>query len=161
MKKLFLVLFLLPLFVSGQTLNLNNNQVKLGGDTAVVIDGNLKVDTVFGYVTAPQKYQSYVALLNQSNTDAPTAFILENTTGCTISFAYVGVGTYYINSNCSTFVQNKTAVFTGDLINNTVSHDISISVTNPTQLIMKVYDGTNKGVDNYLLNTAIEIRVYP
>lgn len=38
----------------------------------------------------------YVALLNQSDTNPPTAFVGENTLGSTLTFTYDDVGSYYI-----------------------------------------------------------------
>ncbi|MEW5675497.1 hypothetical protein ABGT15_04225 [Flavobacterium enshiense] len=41
-----------------------------------------------------QKYKSYVAVINQSGTSAPTATIMENTLGGNITWTYNGVGYY-------------------------------------------------------------------
>jgi len=53
----------------------------------------------------------YVALLNQSGSSAPTATVISNTTGQTISFNYIGAGIYQCIATGTPFTVNKTAVF--------------------------------------------------
>lgn len=158
MKKLFLILAFLPLFISGQTLNLNNNQVKLGGDTSVVIDGNLKADTIFGVTELP--YKVYIALLNQTGTNAPTATVLQNTLGFDITYGYETAGVYYIYFE-DTIYSDKTVFIIG------ASTGCSRSIHNayystPTMSYLESFDFfVNDYTNGCFFNTAIEIRVYP
>ena len=55
---------------------------------------------------ATPQYKVYTALLSQSGTDAPTAIVLENTLGQTITWSYNGVGTYN-SSDITTATQNN------------------------------------------------------
>lgn len=155
MKKLFLILFLLPLFISGQTLNLNNNQVELGGDTAVVVNGNLKADTIFGVVPLP--YKVYTALLTQTNTNAPTAIVIENTLGVNVSWQYSSPGYYFAVLTVSYQTLNKTALI-GSCYSNRA--DEIFCYWSYNELTVETQRGVEP-TDGILENTTIEIRIYP
>lgn len=104
---------------------------------------------------APVSYKKYVALLNQSSTDAPVASVLENTLVSvpiwsrssdgdyllTLSDAFIGSVVLFIGA-----VDDPTSVFTfAKTSNNTISLKTKIAGT---------------GTDDLLSNTSIEIRVY-
>lgn len=65
------------------------------------------ISGISGYSGAPA-YNVYTALLTQSGTAAPTATVLENTTGATLTYTRSGDGEYEIHSDLPIFVQNKT-----------------------------------------------------
>ena len=60
-------------------------------------------------VQGQNEVKTYVALLTQSGTGAPTATVLSNTTGGTIAFTRTGVGTYLGTITGGTFPTNKTS----------------------------------------------------
>jgi len=62
-------------------------------------------------VQAGLGYTTYVALLNQTGTNAPVATILKNSTGYTYTWARVGSGEYTITASGNAFTANKTIVF--------------------------------------------------
>ena len=117
----------------------------------------------FATATSSTNYKVYTALLNQTGGNAPVATVLQNTLG-TISFTYIESGKYSVNSS-GLFTLNKTMLmitsfgkFEGGIINtyrflNTISDNIDSS------LVIYVA-GTMGGVNDILVNTPIEIRVY-
>lgn len=56
-------------------------------------------------------YKVYTALLTQSGTSAPTATVLENTLGVTLTWSYSGVGEYLATSTGFFADPNKIAIF--------------------------------------------------
>jgi len=107
-------------------------------------------------VAEVRPYKVYTALLNQSGTNAPVAIILENTLVGDIIWSYDNIGGY-IGTLTGVFANNKTAIMltaslTGIIINGKVEDINTISIG--TMSIVGTY------VNNSLVNTAIEIRVY-
>ena len=107
---------------------------------------------IFNWQKAQEKipYKVYTALLTQTGTDAPVATVLENTLG-TININYSSPGIYYVASDFL-FTLNKTAIFTGSTNNG----DIMIATQNNNSLLVL----TSIGLNDCLVNTPIEIRVY-
>ena len=106
----------------------------------------------------------YIALLSQSGTNAPTSNILDNTLG-DITFERVYRGIYNLISN-GLFALNKTRVLIGGVYNNDsngVGCFIGVRGYGLSENVMTIdttyLDGTNS--DDLLLNTSIEILVYP
>jgi len=110
---------------------------------------------------ALSRYTSYVATLTQSGTNAPVATVLENTTGQTITWAY-GLDGYYIGSYSSTFDPQKTIVLTGSspYFYQGIVVGAAVGSTNDI-IILSTKNGSSNYVNGALLNTAIEIRIYP
>lgn len=100
----------MPIPTSGKTIiyksNCNLNPVPTFGDLPIVgADNTLYIvqDTAAIYiwdgveyiVYDSRPYKSYVALISQNGTNAPTATILENTLGGTVVWSYDDVGQYH------------------------------------------------------------------
>ena len=109
-------------------------------------------------------YKTYVALLTQSGTSAPTATVLENTLGFTPVWVYVGIGGYAINH---TFDKTKTTVSIQQRIGNVLVYfDSDLGTPVLDRLVIATYLGVGQPYANggsgqsYLLNSMIEIRVY-
>lgn len=104
-------------------------------------------------------YQRYVALLSQSGTNAPTAIVLENTLGGTITFAYVTVGIYTATLT-GAFTASKTAI----LVSEFGRAAVKITRTDANSLGIRT-DGLSAGAwasaDSSITDTFVEIRVYP
>lgn len=98
-------------------------------------------------------YKKYVALLTQTDANAPVATVLENTTGQNFTFTRSDVGTYSI---AGSFVVAKTAIFMG--VPNGNIH--FATVTSATAIALGTRDSLSAPADGGLLNTAIEIRLY-
>jgi len=119
---------------------------------------NTEVNTIatLDDIVDSRPYKVYTALLNQSGTNAPVATILENTLVGDIIWSYDNIGGY-IGTLTGVFTNNKTAIMltaslTGIIINGKVEDMNTISIG--TMSIVGPY------VDNSLVNTTIEIRVY-
>lgn len=103
-------------------------------------------------------YSSYVALVSQAGTNAPTAVILSNTLSGTPTWGYSGLGAYTLTLTGAWILDktainvtqsDQTAIFTGNRVN---ANQINIDTT----------DTSTQVADNgYLNKTMIEIRVYP
>ena len=89
-------------FVSSVTL-LTNEMYKF---TFVGFGGYWKAEKL---ETKP--YKSYIALINQSGTNAPVATVIYNDTGSTFIWNYDDVGSYIATSSSPILLGNKTVVF--------------------------------------------------
>ena len=109
-------------------------------------------------------YKVYTALLTQSGANAPVATVLENTLCETISFSYVSSGYFTINTT-GEFPVNKTFFSINCVINSAVTSSESyIAILSDTLNVNTIdfitLDDTNTQINDILLNTPIEIRVY-
>lgn len=102
-------------------------------------------------------YKSYVALITQSGTAAPTAIVLENTLG-EVTFSYVAGGRYELTTD-SLFTLDKTfALITNSNLGSNAIYQSSVNT-----LRINCRDLTTSGnpyLNGALNNTSIEIRVY-
>ncbi len=100
-------------------------------------------------------YKVYVALLNQTGTDAPVATVLENTLDGVPVWGYVNVANYNATLN-GAFPSGKTFV-----IFQTGSNDLlyRFDCDRSNDNIITILN--SEGSDSELINRAIEIRVYP
>jgi len=154
--------------VSG-TINCNtflveaNANISCDFDT-VVWRTSCNIETVgaFNYVKiTPWEYE---ALLNQVDTDPPTAVVLKNSLGETLTYGYVPPGEYFIKSPGSKFVLNNTAVYFGagrfdggglTTLGTTAAlavDEINFAVYSPFGFAF---------ANDQLVNTPINIKVYP
>lgn len=115
-------------------------------------------------LVALRGYKSYVALLIQSVTDAPSATVLENTIGDIVWTRDIA-GRYY-GTLANAFTENKTFIFFNKN-NNVSSSDFvaTISTVNDVILLNGVirYDSENEELVFNMEDTftvGIEIRVY-
>lgn len=119
-----------------------------------------KINEIIDYLNGVGKsgdgsYKSYVALLEQNNTNIPTAIVLENTLGGPITFTYNGVGNYDIKSN-GLFTLGKTGILHGNQADTaTLTYVTDINTINLTTVIT-----TTVPANDMLFNLLIEIRVY-
>lgn len=107
-------------------------------------------------------YKKYVALLTQSGVTAPTVVELETTMSSGITSSYYLVGEYKLLSNAE-FTANKTFVMinqTGLSMTGTQAIILANRIGN-SEILIQVADTMGTGyMDNVLLDTQIEIRVY-
>lgn len=103
-------------------------------------------------------YLVYTALITQSDEDAPTAIVLQNTLSGAIVWTRSDVGAY-IGTLSGAFTADKTFA---TIANNgflTTSLIINRASANTVELTTGLVDNTP--LDSSLNNTPIEIRVYP
>lgn len=108
--------------------------------------------------TGGVNYKVYTALLTQSGTASPTAIVLENTLGVTVTFRYVGVGQYSLTASAEIFTETKTICFytafdTKDNQGYVIPFHFQWWAT--TEIFIYT-----DGQDNKLRGASIEIRVY-
>ena len=96
-------------------------------------------------------YKSYIALITQTGTGAPTAIVLNNTLG-DVTFAYFSTGVYKIESISDLFTLDKTFL--------NIANSNTINRTGLTGLVINSYNAAGTLANGLLNNTSIEIRVY-
>lgn len=128
---------------------------------------NALCDTVDALEESARPYLVYVAMLNQSGTNAPTATVLENTLGGEVVWTYSSVGAY-LASLVGAFTENKTMCFApqNDSWTSLTVYAMSRASSNFVQLNTGILDATTGEVtasNGRLYNdfSYIEIRVYP
>ena len=102
-------------------------------------------------------YTVYTALISQAGTAAPTAVVLQNTTGGTITWTRTFAGSYKAVISGVTFVENKTAILLGN-----TNAGMSIAATRKTTTDVTLEQkliSTNASTDA-LSDVVIEIRIY-
>ncbi len=117
-----------------------------------------------GYVDKQKPYKSYVALLTQTSTNAPTATVLENHFGIGATFSYNVAGNYRLHM-AGQFTSSKTVIFVGSADQGVVGGDFAQFIANridTDKIDLITIDVNGAGTTDGLLNdTSIEIRVYP
>lgn len=98
----------------------------------------------------------YVALLNQTGTNAPVATVLENTLGEVPTFTYNSNGNYTLNTASAILLATKTVVSISNVLDIGNPMAIYAGRTSDTAIVINTYS-----MNDLLANTAIEIRVYP
>jgi hypothetical protein len=123
-------------------------------DKVIVLEGSTAKQTDPSNIGGG--YLKYVALLSQTGTGAPTAVVLENTLGGTVVWTRSGVGDYRATLS-GVFTENKTVIF-----NNLTGGFANYIFWNSTsEIAINTTDNTGTFVDDALVSTSIEIRVYP
>lgn len=120
-------------------------------------DNDTSIATTAFVQANARPYKVYTALLSQSGTNAPTAVILENNTGATLSFARVNPGFYTATFSSAIMTVGKTAVIQtiGD-----ATAFVRVGITSTTVLSYTVLAIGGGLTDGLLANSFLEIRVY-
>jgi hypothetical protein len=100
-------------------------------------------------------YTSYVGLVSQSSTNAPTIVELENTTGLTFSTSYISPGTYDIIPS-TPLVDNKTFRSMGQMDNT-----LNVIWFDSGNLKIQSLNNTGTPLNGFFDKTPFEIRIYP
>jgi len=109
-----------------------------------------------------QPYTSYVQLLTQNGTAAPTGPILQNTAGITITWAYTSSGKYAATYSTPLKDINKAAISCSQTIKNSGGGVIvNVTASSASGFNATCNDTTNAGVNSQLLAAVLEIRIYP
>jgi len=132
--------------------------VKIGGDGTNILLDDGDVLPIGDLPSPTLPYKVYTALLTQVGsdpiTDAPTAIVLENTIG-NISFTYESAGLYFMKSS-GLFLNDKTWYSILANWNGGSAHINNLTYIDDSTILIEM---TN-GIDNHLIKTPIEIRVY-
>jgi len=100
-------------------------------------------------------YRTYSALLNQQDTSAPTAVVLENTLALTISWTRTAAGKYVGTLNKAVNV-NKCILF---LSTPTTHTHLKGQLSSPTEISLEAEAGVNAYSDNFT-NVSLELKEY-
>ena len=122
------------------------------GDTNKTRNFTVKQIAAFANVTAA--YTVYTALVTQTGGTAPTATVLQNTTGDTLTWARTGAGTYTVTSGTALFTPNKTAVFCN--VGNGERNQMLMWTRTSTSVLTL----TTNGSDGRITSGAFEVRIY-
>jgi hypothetical protein len=127
----------------------------LGTDENNVTTKNFQLSDVSTYIgTQILGYSSYVALLNQTGTNAIVPTVIKNDLGITITGSRQSGGDYTLTSTGTPFTANKTVVFiNGGAAEN--NHDIAWERTSTNTIVISTHNSDDK-----LTNGSLEIRVY-
>ena len=122
------------------------------------ITNNFTISSVAAFANSYSLgYTVYTALITQSGTAAPTAVVLQNTTGGTITWTRVSVGSYKAAISGVTFVENKTAILLG---NTNVAMSIAALRKTTTDVTFdQAINSSNANADG-VSDVTIEIRIY-
>jgi hypothetical protein len=136
----------------------NGNAYKM---KIVDIKTNIASTTVRDSLELRSPYKSWQGLLTQSSTNAPTATVLQNTTGGTITWSYTSAGLYVGELS----VNILTATSTFALITPTVvTSSVYFTRLSDSTFNIKTYADGGAGADavaNALLTaTPFELRIY-
>ena len=99
--------------------------------------------------------QKYIALLFQTGTSDPIAYVLENTLSSGITWVRDAVGEY-LGTLTGEFTEYKTTV----VCNNTMQGEIISGIKNNDKVQVYTYNSSGTATDGQLLYSTIEIRVY-
>lgn len=110
-------------------------------------------------------YYSYVALLTQTDTNAPVATVLYNTFYSLPQWVYSGDGVYYVTLN-GAFPIDKTLIICSPFYNDNIGENVfpMYVKSSANEIYLQTYTAANisTGItsSNLLLNTSFEIRAY-
>tara|TARA_R110002096_G_C14132018_1_gene681992 strand:+ start:102 stop:569 length:468 start_codon:yes stop_codon:yes gene_type:complete len=119
---------------------------------------NFSVSSIAAFANPSVGYSSYVALITQVNTDAPTAKILQNTTGATLTWARTSAGIFTVTSNISVFTADKTIVFANCGDDNSASGDPDIIWARTSNTVLTIT--ASAGLNSVLTDGSFEVRIY-
>ena len=147
-----------------------NETMVLNGDGSVTVNGNITASPAVSPnqvvvksqldAVAGRPYKVYTALLSQSGTNAPTATVLENTLGGTVTYTYISIGIYEANLAGVFTTLKTTATLSLGQINGTSSGRWG-AYSNSTSTIRITTLENGLAADGRLLSATLEIRVYP
>jgi len=145
----------------GNTTSLGAGTLNVTGNITTIAATTANHAVTLGQIgVIPKKY---VALLNQTGTSAPTATVVENTLGGTLVWTRNSTGNYYATLTGAFPDVNKVICFTGGSISGVLPLEIVRAQhlnSNTVQIFtQQATDGAF--VDGSLVQTTIEIRIYP
>lgn len=125
--------------------------------TATAGDSDTSIATTAFVQASTRPYKTYTAVVTQSGTSAPTATVLENTTGGTITFSRLGVGAYTADITGASYTVNKTCAILGP----TTFSSVNTVLTSTSQIGFGTNNSTTgANIDGALNKAMLEIRIY-
>lgn len=114
-------------------------------------------------------YKKYVAFISQTGVLAPTARVIENTLGVSVSFGYQYPGGYEINFSENILTTDNPPLVTNWAMIQSCSNGGNIPsgliiysfYASASQIRFETYDASGGSGDDYIKDVLIEIRIYP
>ena len=156
-------------------------ELELVGNTPTVSNAYWRMPTVAapntGYVLAKSSgsinlewvpnakiYKVYTALVLQTGTNAPTATVLENTTGATIAWTRNSTGRFIATASATLFTIGKTLVSLSSGSTSGTDGKFLKAGGAGTTTVQTIYNhdtNTNASVDGIAAGSMVEFRIYP
>lgn len=124
----------------------------------VTVTRNCSVSQIAGFANVTAAYTVYTALVTQASTNAPTAKILQNTTGATLTWARTSAGIFTLTADSAIFTADKTIVFANPGNDSTSSSDPAIIWERTSNTVLTIT--ATAGVNGALTDGAFEVRIY-
>lgn len=106
-------------------------------------------------VTNGKGYLEYLAVLNQTNTDAPTAVELINEIG-TVTYSYIAAGNYLLV--CTGAFANE--MYVTYIINQVDSGKTAISYDTEDTLYIQSWNAAGVSMDDRIYGTTLHIKIF-
>lgn len=121
---------------------------------------NFKIEQVAAFANTTAAYTAYSALISQDGILDPTAILLQNNTGATMTWTRTGIGVYRCTASFAVFTNLKTQVFVnvGTAPNGPGSFVEWNAGTDYVEI--NTYDITGAAGDALLDKGSLEIRIY-
>lgn len=103
-------------------------------------------------------YTLYTALITQAGVATPTAKILQNTTGATLTWGRTSAGIFTLTSNAAIFTADKTIVFANCGNDSSSNADPAIIWARTSSTVLTIT--ASAGIDSVLTDGAFEVRIY-
>jgi hypothetical protein len=126
--------------------NIDGSWIDITGQTGASLEYDAEAS---GWVTTTGKYKKYVAQLNQSGGDPPSATVIENTLGFVPSWSYTGGSIYGFDWD-GDFVANKCFI----IFTNGGIKQVWYSFNDTYDI--NIYSSG----DDYIINASFELRYY-
>jgi hypothetical protein len=101
-------------------------------------------------------YTEYVALLTQSGTNAPTAVVVKNDTGATVTYGYSAAGLYTMTFGSAVLTANKTVAI---LVSDDGVYTFAARYASTTAINLSTFD-SGIAVNSVLSSTPVIVRIY-
>ena len=128
------------------------------GVQSILGDSVDNTDPLNPIINDSRPYKVYTALLTQTGTNAPAATVLENTLGFTISYQWMGTGTFRGVRTLGNFDPSVTTIILSNSASSSNAAEIGLNSPN---FALTSYNNTSNSYENSLLvNNFLEIRIY-
>lgn len=139
--------------------NITDEDILIGSDAENSDETkNFSVGDIKAHILAELPSKTYVALLSQSNTSAPTATVLRNSFDGTISFTYNGIGDFYMDIDDASFTDTYFSLQNTKL-NTADDAFVTIAKISTSRFQIKTFKNNAAG-NTVLVDSPIKIESY-
>ena len=135
----------------------SNSDITLVSGDVFTVDATLSSIVSGNDPGSLRPYKVYTGLVSQTSTNAPTATVLENTLGQTVSFTYEDPGDYQVIISGNPMTSTNTAILIGTVQSNAQVFAVR---TGLGSIQLQSFNAAGSLADGILSEVAIEIRIY-